>query len=318
MLELSRICFLAAGALVILAFGAQIVVLFGTRRTAGSEVAARVGQPVGAVQPVGAGAGDSSDPGPSGAYVETSYEPPEPRAGRPTGWASYSVRLAQVALALLTVGLVARMLVTGHAPFANHYEYAVSFAWGILLFHTVFEHRYHVRIIGVVVLPVVFGLLLYASVTGAEVQPLPPALQNHLLLTLHVVTAVIAYGAAAISFAAAALYLLRHHTGWRLLPGAGLLDEIGYKAQVICFPMLTLMLILGAVWGNIAWGRYWAWDPKETSALVTWLVYGAYLHARVARGWQGTRSAWLLVIGFAAVVFTFFSSLFLGGLHSYA
>lgn len=301
MLELSRICFTAAAALVVLAFAAQIVVLFGTRSLP-ERVEARV--------PVGVGGG--------GGRVETSYEPPEPRAARPSGWAAYALGMSWVALALLTLGLIARMSVTGHAPFANHYEYAVSFAWAILLFYGVFEQRYHLRMIGVLVLPAVFGLLLYASVTGAEVQPLPPALQNHLLLTLHVVTAVIAYGAAAISFAAAVLYLLKERTGSRLIPDRSMLDEIGYKAQVICFPMLTLMLVLGAVWGNVAWGRYWAWDPKETSALVTWLIYGAYLHARVVRGWQGSRAAWLLVIGFAAVVFTFFSSLFLGGLHSYA
>ena len=301
MLELSRICFTAAAALVVLAFAAQIVVLFGTRSLP-ERVEARV--------PVGVGGG--------GGRVETSYEPPEPRAARPSGWAAYALGMSWVALALLTLGLIARMSVTGHAPFANHYEYAVSFAWAILLFYGVFEQRYHLRMIGVLVLPAVFGLLLYASVTGAEVQPLPPALQNHLLLTLHVVTAVIAYGAATISFAAAVLYLLKERTGSRLIPDRSMLDEIGYKAQVICFPMLTLMLVLGAVWGNVAWGRYWAWDPKETSALVTWLIYGAYLHARVVRGWQGSRAAWLLVIGFAAVVFTFFSSLFLGGLHSYA
>lgn len=301
MLELSRICFTAATALVVLAFAAQIVVLFGSR-TAPVRTEERV--------PVGVGG--------TGPVIETSYEAPEPRGGRVTGWAAYALGMAYVAVALLTVGLVARMVVTGHAPFANHYEYAVSFAWAILVFHVVFEQRYRVRIIGVVVLPAVIGLLVYASVTGAEVQPLPPALQNHLLLTLHVVTAVIAYGAAAISFAAAVLYLARERFGWRIIPGRALLDELGYKAQVICFPMLTLMLVLGAVWGNIAWGRYWAWDPKETSALVTWLIYGAYLHARVVRGWQGSRAAWLLVLGFAAVVFTFFSSLFLGGLHSYA
>ena len=84
----------------------------------------------------------------------------------------------------------------------------------------------------------------------------------------------------------------------------------GYKAVIITFPMLTIMIILGSVWANIAWGRYWSWDPKETAALVTWLIYGAYLHARVVRDWRGSKSAWLLVLGFAAILFTYFGNLF--------
>jgi ABC-type transport system involved in cytochrome c biogenesis permease subunit len=75
--------------------------------------------------------------------------------------------------------------------------------------------------------------------------------------------------------------------------------------------------MLGALWGSIAWGRYWGWDPKETAALVTWLIYAGYLHARVLRGWQGVRTAGLLLLGFAAVLFTFYGNHFLGGLHTY-
>ena len=99
---------------------------------------------------------------------------------------------------------------------------------------------------------------------------------------------------------------------------ADLLDEIGYRAVVIAFPLLTIMIILGAIWADIAWGRYWSWDPKETAALVTWLIYGAYLHARVVRDWRGSKAAWLLILGFAAILFTYFGNLFFGGLHSYA
>ena len=86
---------------------------------------------------------------------------------------------------------------------------------------------------------------------------------------------------------------------------------------MIAYPLLTVMIILGAIWADIAWGRYWSWDPKETAALVTWLIYGAYLHARVARGWRGDRSAYLLILGFVAILFTFFGNYFFGGLHSY-
>ena len=112
--------------------------------------------------------------------------------------------------------------------------------------------------------------------------------------------------------------LLGPHIKWSGWPKLDTLDDLGYKAVIITFPMLTIMIILGSVWANVAWGRYWSWDPKETAALVTWLIYGAYLHARVVGGWRGKRAAWLLVLGFAAIIFTYFGNLFFGGMHSYA
>jgi len=121
-----------------------------------------------------------------------------------------------------------------------------------------------------------------------------------------------------VAFAAAILHLIQPEGGRRGLPKPELLDEIGYKAVVIGFPFLTLTIVLGAVWADVAWGSYWSWDPKETASLVTWLIYGAYLHARVVRGWRGNRAAWLLVLGFAATLFTYFGNLFFGGLHSYS
>jgi cytochrome c-type biogenesis protein CcsB len=96
------------------------------------------------------------------------------------------------------------------------------------------------------------------------------------------------------------------------------LDEIAYRAVMVGFPMMALVLILGALWAQIAWGSYWSWDPKETASLVTWLIYGGYLHARVVRGWRGQRSALLLILGFGATLFTYFGNYFFGGLHSYA
>ncbi|WP_040159274.1 c-type cytochrome biogenesis protein CcsB [Nigerium massiliense] len=230
-------------------------------------------------------------------------------------WVGYA--LAAVAALLLTASAVSRVMVTGHAPFANQHEFAVSFAWGISLAFLYFQWRYRVRAMALVVLPLTLVVLIYAWAQPNDVEPLLPALQNSLLLTLHVITAVLAYGAAAVSFAAAVLYLIRPYVRWKGLPSAELLDEIGYRAVVFCFPTLTVMIGLGAVWADVAWGRYWSWDPKETAALVTWLIYGAYLHARVVADWRGKRAAWLLVVGFAAVVFTFLGNHFFGGLHSY-
>jgi cytochrome c-type biogenesis protein CcsB len=152
----------------------------------------------------------------------------------------------------------------------------------------------------------------------ARIDPLIAALQNNTLLTIHVAMAIISYGAFACAFAAGVLYLANRgdRVGW--LPSREILDEIGYKAVIIGFPAQSLLLVLGAIWAHTAWGRYWGWDPKETAALFTWLIYGVYLHARAQRGWHGTRTAWMLLAGFGAVLFTFYGNYFLGGLHTYS
>jgi len=105
----------------------------------------------------------------------------------------------------------------------------------------------------------------------------------------------------------------------RLLPDADALDRITYKTVCIAFPLLTLMIAAGAYWANRAWGSYWNWDPKETWAAITWLVYAGYLHMRITRGWRGRRAAYFAILGFAVVMFTFFGVTYLlPGLHAYA
>jgi ABC-type transport system involved in cytochrome c biogenesis permease subunit len=230
----------------------------------------------------------------------------------------YGTTFALNAELFLTVSLALRAVESGHGPFSNMYEFSLAFAWGILAIYLYFENRYRSRALSLFVVPVALGMLGYATTLSHEIVPLVPALQNHLLLTAHVLVAIVAYGAFTVAFAAGVLYLVQRNdtVGW--LPRNAVLDEIGYKAVVVGFPMLALVLVLGAIWAEIAWGSYWAWDPKETAALFTWLIYGGYLHARVMRGWRGDRSALFLIAGFAATLFTYFGNLFLGGLHSYA
>jgi ABC-type transport system involved in cytochrome c biogenesis permease subunit len=105
----------------------------------------------------------------------------------------------------------------------------------------------------------------------------------------------------------------------RLLPTNEALDRITYKTICIAFPLLTLMIATGAYWANRTWGSYWSWDPKETWAAITWLVYAGYLHMRITRGWRGRRAAYFAILGFAVVMFTFFGVTYLlPGLHAYA
>lgn len=222
------------------------------------------------------------------------------------------------AFVFLTGALAFRWVAAGHGPFSNMYEFSLSFVWGTLAAELYFEFKYGLRSMAILVMPVCLAMLAYAATVPSEIDPLVPALQNSLLLTVHVVVAIAAYGAFALSFAAGALYLFNRNDRFRWLPRREVLDEVGYKAVMFAFPMMALVLILGALWAKVAWGQYWSWDPKETAALVTWLIYGGYLHARVIRGWKGDRSAYLLVIGFGAVLFTYFGNYFLGGLHSYA
>lgn len=229
----------------------------------------------------------------------------------------YGTILAVNAFAFLTASLVFRTIASGHGPFANMYEFSLAFAWGALALYLYFELRYRLRILGLLVLPIALGLLVYATTVPSDITPLVPALQNDLLLTVHVAVAIIAYGAFTLAFGAAVLYLIQRRDSVRWLPRSTVLDEMGYKAVMVGFPMMALVVILGALWADIAWGTYWSWDPKETASLVTWLIYGGYLHARVLRGWRGQRSAMLLILGFAATLFTYYGNLFFGGLHSY-
>ena len=239
---------------------------------------------------------------------------------RPATIAKYASWLAWGALGMLTLALVLRTVETGRGPFVTQHEFAVSMAWGFLVMYLFFEWKYRARTLALVALPMTVVIQLYALSWDSTANPLVPALQNSFLLTLHILVAIFAYGAFLVSFAAAVLYLIDSYFPGKvshLLPKPDVLDRLGYRATVIGYPLMTMVIVLGAVWAEIAWGRYWSWDPKETASLVTWLIYGGYLHARVARGWVGRGAAWLLVIAFASVIFTFFGNAIFGGLHSY-
>lgn len=276
---------------------------------------------------VGASSGSATADGPEASDADTvrtgtrklsADEAAAPAEPRTHGAAWYGTAFVVVALVLFVVYLVMRTIETGYGPFTNQHEFAVSFLTGIVGAYLVFERLYGVRSLSLIVLPVALALLLYALTLDTGPRPVMPALQNNMLLTLHVGSAMIAYGAACVSFAGAALYLLRPRIKWKAMPSREMLDEIAYRAAVVTFPLLTLMIVLGAIWADTAWGRYWGWDPKETAALVSWLVYGANLHARVVRGWRGNKAAWLLIVGFGTILFAYFGNHFFGGLHSYA
>src|SRR3990172_2777092 len=168
----------------------------------------------------------------------------------------YGTILTVNAFAFLTASLVFRAIAAGHGPFSNMYEFSLAFSWGALGLFLYFQAQYKVRTLALMVLPVALGLLAYATTVPSDIRPLVPALQNDLLLTVHVVVAIIAYGAFAIAFGAAVLYLIHRRDSIRWLPKKVLLDEIGYKAVMVGFPMMALVIILGALWAHIPSGTY--------------------------------------------------------------
>jgi cytochrome c-type biogenesis protein CcsB len=217
----------------------------------------------------------------------------------------------------------------GRAPLTNLYESLVFFALTIAVVYLLMERKFGIKTAGAFVTPFPFLIMAYASLNPNEIQPLVPALQSNWLIS-HVVTCFIGYAAFAVSFGVSFLYLFKvraeqgpaqskkGNTFLNYLPAADLLDEVGYKTIAIGFPLLTIGIITGAFWANVAWGTYWSWDPKETWSLIVWLIYAAYLHARITKGWKGKKAALLSIVGFSATIFCYLGvNLVLSGLHSY-
>ena len=230
-----------------------------------------------------------------------------------------AIGLTFVAWIALGASMLLRAIVVGRGPWGNMYEFSVAFAFSMLGGYLYLQRRYPIRSIGFIPVGVSLAILVYASSLPGEIQPLVPALQNAPLLTIHVGMAVISYGIFATSFAAGVGYLAQgQNDRFSWLPSHKVLDEVAYRAVIIGFPIFATMIILGSWWASIAWSRYWGWDPKETAALVTWLTYAIYLHARNQRSWAGRPAALLLVVGFGMVLVTYSGSLWFSGLHAYS
>jgi cytochrome c-type biogenesis protein CcsB len=219
--------------------------------------------------------------------------------------------------ASLTVSIIARTIETGHGPFSSMYEFSTAFAWGIAGFALFYRWKFkQITVSGLSTLAVL-AVLIFANNLPSKPIPLEPALQQSFLLSTHVASAIIAYGAFCIGFIAAIMFLIQQRNNYKWLPDSMHLDRISYNTVIIGFPFLTLVIVLGAIWAERAWGTYWSWDPKETASLVTWLFYAGYMHTRILRHWSGNRSAILLIIAFAAVIFTFLGNYIFTGLHVY-
>ena len=239
------------------------------------------------------------------------------------GVAKVAVGLQAAGFVLHTAALICRGIGAGRLPLTNQYEFATSFAWGLCLVSLVFVLRFHFPVLGAFAAPVIFLVIGYAAMQSKAVGELMPALRSN-WLGFHVSTAIIAYGAFGVSFVLSVIFLLRDRlrAGGFLaqhIPDREKLDMISYRSVSLGLLFLTFTILTGAIWAERAWGSYWSWDPKETWSLVTWIIYAAYLHLRLRRGWQGRAAAIFAVVGFVCVLFTYLGvNTFLPGIHSYA
>jgi cytochrome c-type biogenesis protein CcsB len=255
---------------------------------------------------------------------------PESFVGRVATWSAYAgIYAGGSALLLRWHESYLFDMDIGHAPVSNLYEVFIMLFVFTAAVYLALEKRYSAKAMGAFVMTLVAVGVFYGiwlnSVGHGDIKPLVPALQSY-WMKIHVPMNFIGYGSFAVACAAGMAYLVRHWLEGRngqsrmlnIFPTLDQLDQLAHKSVAIGFPAFTLATILGAAWAAEAWGGYWSWDPKETWALIVWLIYGAYLHARVSHGWHGKALAWWAVVGFLVTMFCFLGvNMYLSGLHSY-
>ena len=224
------------------------------------------------------------------------------------------------------IGIILRGIALHRVPLTNLFESLTFVVWALMAIYLVVERKQRITALGAFVSLVVLITTACTTVLPRGINPnLAPAL-NSRWSAIHVASILVAYASFILAFAATLGYIVQERLlkSKRIsllqqqLPSLDAVDHLAYRMVAIGFPMLTLGVVTGALWAQTAWGSYWKWDPKETWSLVTWLVYAAYLHMRIVRGWRGKWANRLLLIGFAAVLVTFFGvNLIPRGLHRY-
>jgi len=215
-----------------------------------------------------------------------------------------------LAILSLSFYLGIRWHVAARPPFSNMFESLVVLGLSVAIVSVFIDIKYKNRIIAAGAALMSLLAIGYASLLDKEIAPLLPALKSN-WLAIHVLTCFIGYAALTVAFVSSVIILCKKKEDSNL-------DAISYKMTAFGFLFLMLGIISGAVWANSAWGTYWSWDPKETWSLITWFIYAIYLHVRFRKGWKGKTASWISVIGFLAMVFTYFGvNYLLKGLHSY-
>lgn len=249
-------------------------------------------------------------------------------------WARIGTSLAVLAFLFHLAGTILRGIAAGRVPWANMYEFALTGTVLIVAVYLLVLRRYDLRFLGAFLIGMIVLLLGGATITFyVEVVPLMDPLKS-VWLVIHVFVASLATALFAIACGLAVTQLMQNRRERRAdtpsaraggprflatLPTADALESLAYRFVIVGFVFWTFTLIAGAIWANDSWGRYWGFDTKEVWTFVIWVLYAGYIHARATRGWRGTRSAWLCIIGFLTVLFNFtIVNMFFKGLHAYS
>ncbi len=276
-------------------------------------------------------------PGPAEPAAEppgtASRQGPLAAIGAAGGWVRAGVVLSALGAAAHLVAVVARGLAVHRAPWGNMYEFVTALTCVAAIFFLYVLIRYRAWALGVFVMgAVVLALGLAETVIYTAAGPLVPALQSY-WLSIHVTAMTLATGIFFVAAVLGVMYLVAERFRARVaagkaqagngliarIPSASQLDKLTYRTVIFGFPVWTFGVIAGAIWADQAWGRYWGWDPVETWAFITWVLYACYLHARATAGWRGRRAHYIQLIGFASLAANMLVvQVFITGMHSYA
>jgi cytochrome c-type biogenesis protein CcsB len=314
----SNLALVSSVVVYVLAMFAHAAEWAAARRTGQTEPATR--------ELVGVGAADMrSEPVEGRDHV--SVETPPISSPRVEQFGRVGVALTIIGFLLSVTGLLMRALAAQRAPWGNMFEFTITAMVFIVGVYLIMLWRTGIRWLGLpVTLLAAVGNGLAVTVFYVAVAPLVPALHSVWFL-IHIVAAAISGAAFNVGGVMSILYLIKRRAEDRgavrgyleRLPSSRKIDLIAYRFLAFAFPLWTFTVVAGAIWAEYAWGRYWGWDPKETWALVTWVIYAGYLHARSTAGWRGTRAAVIAIIGLASFWFNFIGiNLLVSGLHSYA
>ena len=278
----------------------------------------------------GAGAGAAGGSG----GVQPARQEPALRAIWQAGpWVRAAVALSAVGILAHLVAVVTRGFAVHRAPWGNMYEFVTALTCVAAIFFCYVLVRYRAWALGVFVMgSVVLALGLAETVIYTAAGPLVPALQSY-WLSIHVTAMTLATGIFFVAAVLGIMYLVTERYRSRVaagkaqpdngllarIPASAQLDKLTYRTVVFGFPVWTFGVIAGAIWADQAWGRYWGWDPVETWAFITWVLYATYLHARATAGWRGRRAHYIQLLGFASLTINMLVvQVFITGMHSYA
>ena len=231
-----------------------------------------------------------------------------------------------VGFAAHTLSFISGYVQRGYFPVIDFQEALSFFAWAIAGSYLGLQLKFNIRVLGSFVTPLCSVLMICSRALPQEIVVAKP-LYKSVWLTLHVITIFLGNGIFAVAFVAAVMYLLQEHqiktkkSGFffHRLPSLGTLDSMNYYCIMVGFPLLTLGMITGSIYAQMALGTFWRWDPKEVWSLATWLLYAALLHERLTVGWRGRRTAIMAIAGFLVLLFSLLGVNFLlKGYHSFS